>query len=820
MENNLSDKIDQYLDGKMNAQENAAFEKELSSNETLRQQVEMQTNLRQGIDRLNLKSNISSQFRKMTIKNKIYKWGVATIAIAAIGTASYFGYQQLNGNAADNYELPALNEQGKAEWSDADKNLPTQLFSIDPAKDTVLETEGGIIFAVPAGAFLGANGKITLEVREALNPMDIINGGLSTTSDGEQLETGGMFYLNARSGEQSLKINPAKPVYANVPTNEIKPGMMLFTGERNADGSINWKNPKPMEKQLIPVDINSLDFYPNGFKAKVAELGFDANDKRVTDSIYYSYSGRKNNPKDYYAFDDANGSVFDTENEKLWYEDSLMAAIQAKVPSSAKAYELEKKITSTNKLSSPDGKALFKQNCMPCHNASEKKSTGGLMGVLDRIPGGDWKYNFVHNSQKVIASGDGYARAKWLEWNKSVMTPFPQLKNEEIDAVLNYANGGDFDPEKLEINPARISAIWNPKFQNTLIATKEFEERLQVIFKTGDPDLLDLYVNNLDKKMYEIDSMAWHNGGGYEFEEFYNRHDGGIAIKENHMKKLQEYFNKKREATESAAQKTYNDRIAKETKADKTHSDVISQQSENDSKRNSENFQKEFDVNLTEAYKQLGLEKPKPLANAYYAFAIPATGWNNVDKYVLESTVNRTTLDYTDPYSGKKAVIKYEALSITVDNESNYEQVKVYLIPDSLNSFMRVSKNGAAYEEKLNQLFKYTIVVVAQKDKKWFWVEQSNAKPGATIVTLNEIKESDLRVNLNHSFTKQAGQDFRNDLDAMIEQHEYSIQLKQRQKQEEIDEAIMPVIFPFYSSFLRSTPASPFGAPNFPPVNK
>ncbi|HET6989738.1 MAG TPA: hypothetical protein VFJ43_00365, partial [Bacteroidia bacterium] len=153
MENNISDKIDQYLDGKMRPEENAAFEKELQINEHLRQQVEMQKNLRQGIERMNLKSSINSQFRKMTLKSKLYKWGIATVAIATIATATYFGYNNLNAtNSANNYSLPQLNEEGKAEWADADKNLPTQTFSINPDKDTVLETNGGIVFAIPAGA--------------------------------------------------------------------------------------------------------------------------------------------------------------------------------------------------------------------------------------------------------------------------------------------------------------------------------------------------------------------------------------------------------------------------------------------------------------------------------------------------------------------------------------------------------------------------------------------------------------------------------------------------------------------------------------------
>lgn len=732
MENNISDKIDQYLDGKMSIEEKTSFEKEISSNETLRQQIETQRNLRQGIERLNMKSAISSQFKKMSLKSKLYKWGIATVTIAVIASASYFGYNSLNGtNTADNYTLPTLNEEGKPEWSSADKNLPTQIFSIDPNKDTVLETEGGIVFAVPAGAFLNAKEPLTLEVREALTPMDIMKAGLSTMSDGKLLETGGMFYLNARNGEQSLKINPEKPVYANVPTNEIKPDMMLFSAERKADGSINWKNPKQLEKQLIPVDIHKLDFYPKGFREKCAELGFDANNKRVTDSIYYSYAGRRTIPT-------------------LHFE-------------------------------------------------------GGYQNWITSIRKGGF---------------ENYSDAELLKM--FIATPGVKLS--------------DTITQKFQINPASISAIWNDKYQNTIIATKEFEERLQYIFNIYCTDfrepVLNLYLQNLDKPIYQIDSMAdshlhfaecrenpnvnWHDSNT-EFHDFYLRHDGGIAVSENHMKKLQDYFAKKKEAVQMAAEKTFATRKDKEQKEDKTYSDAKTKQSSEDAIRNSDNFNKEFDINLTEAYRQLGIERVKnPPVNkgVYYGFAITNVGWCNVDRYVYESTVNRTTLDYTDPNSGKKAVIKYEALTISINEENQFEQVQVYLVPDSLNSFMKVDKKGSAFEEKLNELFKYSLVVVGQKGKKWYWSQQTNVKPGNPSVQLNEIAESQLRTNLNTSFTKKTGADFRTELDMMIEQHSYNIQLKKRQKQEEIDAAIMPVIFPFY--FQQTV--SPFGAPQTTPA--
>lgn len=42
----------------------------------------------------------------------------------------------------------------------------------------------------------------------------------------------------------------------------------------------------------------------------------------------------------------------------------------------------------------------------------------------------------------------------------------------------------------------------NPKFENTLVATKEFAERIGC-----DDEILEIYLNNLDKNLYEIDEM-------------------------------------------------------------------------------------------------------------------------------------------------------------------------------------------------------------------------------------------------------------------------------------------------------------------------
>ncbi|MFN8287289.1 MAG: hypothetical protein U0V74_11070 [Chitinophagales bacterium] len=61
---------------------------------------------------------------------------------------------------------------------------------------------------------------------------------------------------------------------------------------------------------------------------------------------------------------------------------------------------------------------------------------------------------------------------------------------------------------KREIDPALIKTLKSDSFQNTFIATHEFEKRLQAIFKTCSNDILMLYVNNLDKQLWQVDEMA------------------------------------------------------------------------------------------------------------------------------------------------------------------------------------------------------------------------------------------------------------------------------------------------------------------------
>lgn len=85
------------------------------------------------------------------------------------------------------------------------------------------------------------------------------------------------------------------------------------------------------------------------------------------------------------------------------------------------------------------GKALFNANCAACHKLYKKATGPALFGVSQKYDR-DWLYQWITNSQELIASGDAQAVAIFEEYNKSVMTAFPGLSTTDIDNILAYTD--------------------------------------------------------------------------------------------------------------------------------------------------------------------------------------------------------------------------------------------------------------------------------------------------------------------------------------------------------------------------------------------
>jgi len=89
------------------------------------------------------------------------------------------------------------------------------------------------------------------------------------------------------------------------------------------------------------------------------------------------------------------------------------------------------------------GKSLFNANCAACHKLDKKMTGPALRNVEARLSESqgldrDWIYAWIRNSSAVIKSGDAYANKIYAEYNKSAMTAFPQLSDEDINNILAY----------------------------------------------------------------------------------------------------------------------------------------------------------------------------------------------------------------------------------------------------------------------------------------------------------------------------------------------------------------------------------------------
>jgi hypothetical protein len=139
-----------------------------------------------------------------------------------------------------------------------------QQYTVNPKASQVITGNSGTMLLIPDNAFTDKNGnpvdgKVKLELVEALDRQDLIDLNLGTMSEQGMLETGGTIYLGAKSesGEE-LILAEGKTIEAEIPTLNKKPGMQLWEGKQNEDGSVTWINPEPIKETLLEVPVATL----------------------------------------------------------------------------------------------------------------------------------------------------------------------------------------------------------------------------------------------------------------------------------------------------------------------------------------------------------------------------------------------------------------------------------------------------------------------------------------------------------------------------------------------------------------------------------
>jgi len=169
------------------------------------------------------------------------------------------------------------------------ENLQDQLkktaneYVINNSKDTLLDCREGSSLLIPANSLGG--GEVIISVTEFYKKSEMVLNQLTTTSDGNLLESGGMLHIEAsRNGipiKERLK-NPIKFYLAD--TSSKLQTMQLFTGEekqsiiKNSQGrdtipttlfrnNINWKaNPQYFNRVSTVTEVKVLDLRNEPFK--------------------------------------------------------------------------------------------------------------------------------------------------------------------------------------------------------------------------------------------------------------------------------------------------------------------------------------------------------------------------------------------------------------------------------------------------------------------------------------------------------------------------------------------------------------------------
>jgi hypothetical protein len=845
------EKIEQYLLNTMSKAERTEFENQINSNGKLKAKVEAQQIIMDGVGRMALKQSTKNAHKNFKLKALLTKL-IALIAIIAV--AGFITLQVLNAKNSENSSEISENSSFLPENDSisnlSNKMLEEEVFRISTQQDTVIENKDGVVIYIPANAFDTDNTEIDLMVQSALSGEDILYAGLSTTSNGDALETGGMFYVDAFAN--GTRVNLVKDLQVEVPTDKKVAGMQLYAGEKTKNGDINWVKPTPLKNSLTPVDILTLDFFPPTYDVKLSEWGYPKKDFK--DSLYYSFAFDESEPKndmfgeislevleldtlsttlirDVKTNERSSGlpapKMESSEVERINYEvASNQSVIGGEMPASIDEvieWNFKSKYIGNNNyeiiitVDQLDGWHIYSQN-QPVGGISfptELNFAGSGIELIGKtrefvvtLHEGQFPERVFNGRKAIFKQKIHVTKSTSLNIEYGFMACkeacfAPEFRNQEMQLELRE----DVEPVT-HINPASIKTIWNTKFNNTNLATKEFEERLVWIHKSCHQAVLDIYINNLDKPLYEVDLMVIDMVSGEvktKFIEFAKRKDGKVELDDVATQKLSAYYKTKTKAYTKAlleTQKTYWDEQAQK--------DVDQQNANTESYlrdfRNKQGvFNKELSINLCKVYTELKQNydcnrKPIPPPKATYSVSISSTGWNNIDKQVFFTTLNRETS--TIEFEGKTSTLTYDNWTGSIPDYETYDRINVYNIPKTIKSYVKLQGQKGKYTYKLNAYLEYETVVLAWNENQLYYTTKSTKK-GKETFELKPISEADFKTKikdkLNHINTMT------DEIDYIINTRMDDKRVKQNVERKKLCSRVEAIVFPCFSEIIVSS---------------
>jgi len=570
------ERIDQYLDGSMPAAEKILFEQELTVSPALQEAVETQSLLATAVSRKALLAQVQFHAPPRTpassgsvgILSK-FKWPIILSGVVVASLFTWFSTRHKerkatkeatemvaevrndsNNNANDDsaYNPVTASEMSDTTTSEGDNIARGVDFTYQPARRTVVESrpqrtiggletwvspevqrvlinpnkeelvecrDGSVVF-IPKNTFVDSNGEIvketvTLEIVEALTYDKMVMYNLATMNGKNALVSEGMIYIQPKRGTEELQFAPGKSIQIEIPTANYNSEMLAWKGVPTGDGNINWEDPKAIENFLTTVPMASLDFLPNGFREEVQSTmpfkNHKQSSKELEDSLYYALSSfnTSSSSNQWNSIEiNENGEIV-----KAIVTTPQKSTVGMKTPSTTGQYNLSVNFDNLPK--------------------NQKFKVQVNQGKFEATSDIDNNHATINYTNLAVANVRVYSNQCEIVFNNLNLARDMALtldcKSIDCDGAVLNGNNGTQVPEvkwdKCYLNPSSVRAIYDEKFASTFIATPEFQERLQALHRMPNAQTyLDLYLQNLDKNLHEIDAQIAQKARGTDRQRF------------------------------------------------------------------------------------------------------------------------------------------------------------------------------------------------------------------------------------------------------------------------------------------------------------
>ena len=382
--------------------------------------------------------------------------------------------------------------------------------------------------------------------------------------------------------------------------------------------------------------------------------------------------------------------------------------------------------------------------------------------------------------------------------------------NYTYDTLDDSVSGMSYDIAEIHqyIPPSKVLSFWKPEFDNTLLATREFERRMQVLHGLCKEELLDLYIKNIDKPMYYVDSIIARKGHK-QFEVFAAERVGGMDLGNAHLKKLTAFYKKGISDLKSQLKQWEKTAFEQGKFFSKELAKARIEESIRTSSMNETSIQQETSFNLgrkgnvqNQNMAVLSTSTIIPIRQATRSVGFRINNNNaikNVDQLVAEAT--RARQSFSGAYNNVRIAMKYNPISFQVNNIDEYTTIHAYLLPDKLNSYQRLNSKGGKFDYSLNEKISYSLVIIGINKTGFHYYETKHVKAGELgtldlLVTDEELVRTKL-MKLN-SARNNSSKPLSDELNWLkLEQMKYKFQ-RLSQERGLFLERMRKVVFPCY----------------------